>query len=466
MSTEQFINHYIELFKANPLLLILLGALFISLLLFFNASSGRKRLQKRFDDLNFKSIDEVEEEVERLKKEGESVVKNTEYLRISYGEKKRIYDKLVSEINNLESEEIAKEVGLYDPVFDYETSEEFKEKILAVRKSQKLMISSKTAMLCNTTWTVENSKAKGQAMVNRQIKLGLRAFNNEADAAISNVRWNNYEAMKARIIKSSDAISNLLKSQQINFVGKYILLKLEELRLTHQYREKLKEERDHAAELRRLAREEKQLLADEANARKDEKKFQTLLDKATAKAQASVGSELEKLQEEINKLNDLLSEATSRAERAKSMAEQTKAGFIYVISNVGSFGEGVVKIGMTRRLEPMDRVRELGDASVPFTFDLHALVYTENAPSLEKELHNRFADYRVNMVNSRKEFFRVPLHQVKKTLKELKPDIDFYEEIEAQEFKQTLEVLASKDAEKAKPRDQVRELEQQFPESI
>lgn len=466
MSSEQLINHYIELFKANPLLLILLGALFISLLLLFNASSNRKRLEKRFNDLNFKSIEEVKEEVERLKKEGESVVKNTEYLRISYGEKKRIFDELVREIRSIESEEIAKEVALYDPVFDYETSQEFKDKILDLRKSQKLMISNKTALSCSTTWYVENSKSKGQAMVNRQIKLGLRAFNNEADAAISNVRWNNYEVMKARIIKSSEAITNLLKSQQITFVSKYVLLKLEELRLTHQYREKLKEERDHASELRRLAREEKQLLADEANARKDEKKFQTLLEKATAKAQESFGSELEKLQEEITKLNGQLSEATSRAERAKSMAEQTKAGFIYVISNIGSFGEGIVKIGMTRRLEPMDRVRELGDASVPFTFDLHALVYTENAPSLEKELHKRFSDYRVNMVNSRKEFFRVPLSQVKEALKELKPDIDFYEDIEAQEFKQTLEVLAKKDIDKNEVIVETGMSERQFPDSI
>jgi thymidylate kinase len=115
----------------------------------------------------------------------------------------------------------------------------------------------------------------------------------------------------------------------------------------------------------------------------------------------------------------------------------------------------------------MDRVKELGDASVPFVFDLHALVYTENAPSLEKQLHSRFADQRVNMVNNRKEFFRVPLATVKEALEEIKPDVDFYFDVEAQEFKQTLELQKGESGdESTEARDEIEELKGQFPESI
>ena len=123
------------------------------------------------------------------------------------------------------------------------------------------------------------------------------------------------------------------------------------------------------------------------------------------------------------------------------MAEQTRAGHIYVISNIGSFGEGIYKIGMTRRLEPMDRVRELGDASVPFLFDTHAMIYCEDAPSVEKALHNSFDKRRVNRANERKEFFRVSLEDIETEIRKVDPDADFSTGIEAQEYHETLEVI-------------------------
>ena len=120
------------------------------------------------------------------------------------------------------------------------------------------------------------------------------------------------------------------------------------------------------------------------------------------------------------------------------MAQKTRAGHIYIISNKGSFGEDVIKIGMTRRLDPIDRIKELGDASVPFTFDLHALIYTEDAPALEGQLHDTFNKYRVNLVNNRKEFFKVPLDKIHAEIKNINEDVDFVFDVEAREYKESI----------------------------
>ncbi|MEL6615500.1 MAG: GIY-YIG nuclease family protein, partial [Bacteroidota bacterium] len=143
----------------------------------------------------------------------------------------------------------------------------------------------------------------------------------------------------------------------------------------------------------------------------------------------------------IEELERRLAEAHANKERAVSRAQMTRAGHVYVISNVGSFGENVYKIGMTRRLDPMDRVRELGDASVPFRFDVHAIIYSDDAPGLEAELHRQFDTKRVNRVNTRKEFFRVPLDEVARVVQENHGEIEFTLAAEAEEYRKTLALL-------------------------
>ena len=144
------------------------------------------------------------------------------------------------------------------------------------------------------------------------------------------------------------------------------------------------------------------------------------------------------MEKRIAELEKTLAEAHEASERARAMAEMTKSGYVYIISNVGSFGENVVKIGLTRRLDPEDRVRELGDASVPFGFDIHAMVYSDEAPSLEYALHQEFADRRINLTNFRKEFFSVGLDEVEKAVSKLAPTASFFKDREAQEWHETL----------------------------
>lgn len=168
----------------------------------------------------------------------------------------------------------------------------------------------------------------------------------------------------------------------------------------------------------------------------------------------SKGEEHRRLNEKLVELEAKLQEAHAKSQRAKSLAQLTKAGYVYVLSNVGSFGDGVFKIGMTRRLDPMDRVKELGDASVPFPFDVHAMVYSENAPALENALHQHFADQSVNLVNMRKEFFRVDLKDVEPYATQRGFAISFTKLAEAREYRETVEILRARQA-KSAPTKQV-----------
>jgi vacuolar-type H+-ATPase subunit I/STV1 len=259
----------------------------------------------------------------------------------------------------------------------------------------------------------------------------MRAFNNECEAAIANARWNNVNAMEKRILNSAKQINSANASVQLSISEAYVALKLDELHLTHEYRERLKIEKDERADLARAEREEKKLLAEAEAAEREEQRYSKLLDKARKEAGAD--------ESRISELEAALAEAQKTGERARAMAEMTKSGYVYIISNIGSFGEDVIKIGLTRRLEPDDRVRELGDASVPFTFDTHAMIYSEEAPALESALHNEFSERRVNAANMRKEFFRVTLDEVEQAVKKLAPEANFFTDREAQDWHETLQ---------------------------
>ena len=136
-----------------------------------------------------------------------------------------------------------------------------------------------------------------------------------------------------------------------------------------------------------------------------------------------------------------MKEAEEKNQRAISMAQQTKTGHVYIISNVGSFGEDVLKIGMTRRLDPQDRVDELGDASVPFDFDVHAMIHSEDAPALEKELHKRFSTNQINKVNPRKEFFKVKVSEIKEVTSQMKIETHWTITAEAREYRETVSLV-------------------------
>lgn len=390
---------------------------------------------ERLKTLSQNQIDESQSKVSKLNDEARTMRDNIRELQQSYKEKRAIYDRLRSELAIFDERLALAELGVYEPHFDFGDSETFKAEIKDTRDDQKDMVKRKTAVFGTKEWTVDGSVKKGETMINRAVRITLRAFNNECEAAIANTRWNNIQAMEKRIVRARVAIDKLNASNNVIISEDYLRAKLRELRLTHEYREQLNIERDERAEASRLEREEKRLLQEAKAAQKEEERYQQLLEKARSEL-GVVTSDAHRAK--VEELEKLLAEAHAKTERAQAMAEKTKSGFVYVISNIGSFGDDVVKIGLTRRLDPSDRVRELGDASVPFLFDTHAMIYSEEAPALEAALHAEFAEQRINAANMRKEFFRVTLSEVEEAVQRLAPDADFHTDIEAQEFYETL----------------------------
>lgn len=359
-------------------------------------------------------------------------------MKSDYKAKRETYEKLLSELAVVDEKLSFAELGVYEPHFDFGDTAKYKAAIREVRQQQKDLISNKRAVIARTDWQVDGSKSKGRTMSNRAVRLTLRAFNNECDAAIANTRWNNVNAMEKRIERAADQIDSLNASNDVRIQADYLELKLKELYLTHEYREQQKIEKEERTEQARLEREEKKLQRDLDKAEQEEAKFRKLLIEAQARAKLATGGQIEAYQKRINELEGLLSAACKETERTKALAEVTRSGFVYIVSNVGSFGKSVVKIGMTRRLNPDDRVRELGDASVPFRFDTHAIVYSHDAPALEAALHKKFEAKRINRANHRKEFFHVSIAEVRSALSELAPGAVFHSDIEAQEFRETL----------------------------
>lgn len=356
---------------------------------------------------------------------------------------------LESKLKELEEQDFLEDFGFYESKYDFRESGEYKQHLDKIRDQQKKMIKDKRAAICHSEWTVEGSARKGKKMTNDFLKLVLRAFNGECDTAVMKAKYNNVQTMGNRINKAYNALNKLSETTHCEITQDFLDLKLQELYLTHEYQEKKYQEKEEQRLIREQMREEERALRELEKARqeaeKEELRYQTALEKARQEVELVTGKTQEKLFEEIEELQKRLLEAEANKERAVSQAQMTKSGHVYIISNIGSFGEGVYKIGMTRRLKPMDRVKELGDASVPFAFDVHAMISCSNAPELESHLHKRFKHRRLNKVNERKEFFKVSLEEIVKAVKEIdeelevcKSEVTFTRAAEAAEYRKSL----------------------------
>lgn len=364
-----------------------------------------------------------------------------ESLKQKYSEGYITYEQLRKETDIFRDSLEMSEYGVYEPHFEFDTSEQYKNEAYGVRERQKNMIRAERAVTGGEGIMWNNSLSQGQAMVKREKKLMLRAFNGECDSFITDVEWNNVARMEERIEKSFDAINKIYEKQGISIAYTYKSMKLDELHLAYEYKRKKYEEKEEQRAIREQMREEekarREIEAALIKAQKEEETYQKALDKARAEVKSAQGAMQSKLEAKIAELEARVSEAETNKARAMSMAQQTKRGHVYVISNIGSFGENVYKIGMTRRLDPMDRVKELGDASVPFPFDVHAMIFCEDAPTLENTLHKQFASQRLNLVNQRKEFFNVSLEEIENAVHENGASIEFTKLAEARDFRES-----------------------------
>jgi hypothetical protein len=281
------------------------------------------------------------------------------------------------------------------------------------------------------------------------IHFAVDAFNGKVDSALAKVKHNNFGKIKQEIVDAFALVNHNgapFRSARIN--QKFLDARQEELKWavsTHELRQiELAEQREIKQQIREEEKAQKEIEKAIKEAEKEERLIQKALEKARSELANANEEQRIEFEAQLAELEGKLEEAEERGQRALSMAQQTRRGHVYVISNIGSFGENVFKIGMTRRLEPLDRVKELGDASVPFSFDVHAMLYSEDAPTLEKELHRHFNRESVNKVNPRKEFFRTSLAEIKQMVN-LKgvTEVHWTMKAEAAEYRESLAITAA-----------------------
>jgi hypothetical protein len=399
---------------------------------------------------------------EQVSKQSQQLSELTSRYQISIG----TYNELVKEIELYEERLDLGSFGLYAPQFDFDTSEKFKAAVEVNYEKQKALIKEDKAVICYTEWSVGGSKTEGKKMTNQYRKLMLFAFNGECEGLIARVKWNNAVKTRERITKAFEAINKLGASHNIDITKAFLALKLEEMALYYELEQKKYQEKEEQRRIREQMREEEKAQREFERAQKEAEDEETRYRRALEKAQQELSQtnqiDAEILQEKVRMLEQQLEAAHEKKERAIAMAQLTKVGHIYVISNIGSFGENVYKMGMTRRLDPLDRVRELGDASVPFQFDVHAIIYSENAPQLEYELHQQFSNRRLNRINHKKEFFRVTLEEIETFVHQhTGASIEFTKLAEARDYRETIKLV-----EELSNQEQPAVAEKKFPASI
>ncbi|MFI5527982.1 DUF4041 domain-containing protein [Kitasatospora sp. NPDC051853] len=324
------------------------------------------------------------------------------------------------------------EAGIYEYRHPLADAVAYKAELDRLKDRVKDLAKGNGAVLAATGWQVNGSLAEGQKMVRDFSKLMLRAYNAEADSAVRSMRPHRLSSMTDRLEKTRQTIARLGTTMHIRISDDYHRLRVRELELTADHLAKQEEEKEQRRELRERQREEERLVKELERERsrldKERRHYESALQRLRSGASADPAA--------VAELQEKLAEIEGEFAAVDAREANVRAGYVYVISNVGAFGERMVKIGMTRRLDPMDRVNELGDASVPFRFDVHALIFSEDAVGLERQLHQEFEDRRVNRVNLRREFFYVTPSEVRGALQRFAGQhlLEFREDPEAPEW--------------------------------
>jgi len=396
----------------------------------FKESSEKKKIRERY-----RPIVDAERQAkvitEKAQERRDELDRNVKHLRNSVDLRQKELQAINEAINLKSDDFMLLESGFYEPVYGFEGLPQFEKELQRIRERQKEMlkqdgITSINAAAYRSEDLSPSASLEQKREVNRLLKnvlkLMLRAFNGERDSYIARVNYKNIEAMAKRIQSSFDQINKLSDPWGCSINSKYLANRQSELKLVFEYEQRKQIEKEEQAYIREQMKEEEKAIRDAERARqkaeKEEAEYQEMLERAKREADSAGEDDKAALNAKVQELEKRIAEIEEK-KRAISQAMLTKSGHVYIISNIGSFGNNVYKIGMTRRLEPMDRIAELGDASVPFPFDVHALIYTSNAPTLENSLHRRFASRRVNLENERKEFFRVTIEEIREELKVL-----------------------------------------------
>ncbi len=329
---------------------------------------------------------------------------------------------------------LLQEAGVYRYRHPLTDAVAYQKEIASIEETIKAMVRKDGgAVLATTDWTVNGSAAQGRVMVRDFSKLLLRAFNAEADNLVRGLKPYKLEAAIERLTKVAEVIERLGKTMQIKISAPYFTVRVRELELTADFLQKQAEEKEAERVERERLREERkvqqEIERERARLEKERQHYSNALEVLVAKGDDAGAA----------RLREQLGDVQRAIEDVDYRAANIRAGYVYVISNLGSFGGEVVKVGMTRRLDPMDRIRELSDASVPFNFDIHALFFSKDAVGIESAMHERLAARRVNLVNLRREFFRATPLEAKAHLAELAGELLQFQDVpEALEYRESL----------------------------
>lgn len=329
------------------------------------------------------------------------------------------------------------EFGLFDFENPAESSVALGTELEAVRTEIKRVVRTGEATVASTSFVFNNSAAKGRKFVSDMSKLLLRAYNAEAENCVKTVKAGNLEAARKRLSTVVTQVERLGTMIDLRITGLYHRLRLKELELTSRHFQALQVEKEleraRREELREQRKAEQELAREKERLQKERSHYANALAALQAKGDT----------EGAERLREKLADVDHAIENVDYRAANIRAGYVYVISNLGAFGPDVVKIGLTRRLDPMDRVNELGDASVPFRFDVHALFFADDAVSIEAKLHAHFSEERINKVNLRREYFRATPEQVLAALQEHNVEVlEYTIDPAAAEYRSSLDARA------------------------
>jgi hypothetical protein len=412
----------------------------------FETEKIREELRRQYEPLEkYRGLHDAEAAARKVKREARDVQAKRYAEAEKALEKAQHLQEITRSLRNIVDGYGDRYIESIDPFID-ELAEEYDFRdagldLKAARKFSKKIIQSKQAIQMGDHFL--DSEVE-EAM--RKLLLGY--FNEQAEVILKRVKHDNYGVLKQKILDSSQKISLLGEPMGgLRISNDYLEARLDELKKAVVVRRLQEEDREEQREIRERLREEKQVQKELKIAEEDAKHEEEIIAKAIAETEERVreasDADRARLEAELADQRLEFERALAERERAKSMAEQTRKGTVYVISNVGSFGEGIYKVGLTRRLEPQDRVDELGDASVPFRFDVHALIQADDSPALESSLHDLLGEHRVNKVNRRKEFFRADLASIRSAVKQAGcGEVHWTMKAEAAEYRETLALLA------------------------
>ncbi|GAB7089562.1 DUF4041 domain-containing protein [Marinifilum fragile] len=400
------------------------------------AKDIRKRANETFDNAQRQMkviLENANDRAEKIAGEALEAKRNADHYEASIKAMKNI-------IKGYGDEYLKPTYSILDKLADEYSHKEAGQELKKARERSKLMVKNDMAADCDYVENYRRTTA---------INFVIDAFNGKVDTILARVKHDNFGKLEQQVKDSFHLVNNNGKAfRNARIVQEYLSARLDELDWAVKTNVLQLEEREEQRRIKEAIREEERARREYEKAIKEAEKEERMIQKAMKEAQkkleAASQEERLKFEQQLEELKQKLVEAEEKNQRALSMAQQTRRGHVYIISNIGSFGEDIFKIGLTRRLEPLDRVKELGDASVPFEFDVHAMISSEDAPALEKALHHKFRENQLNKVNPRKEFFRIGLKEIKEEIESQKIEAKWILKAEAREYRESIALANQK----------------------